>query len=278
MGWRTECSETPPWRAFQPVFSQGATARRCRLAGVGPPGGHQRVREKGTFTFSANLFLPEGVMGILYGIPLSTFTRKVRIALGEKQIPYELRPIEAMGRKSPELLAMNPLGKIPVYVDGDVVVPDSSVIIAYLEKVHPDRPLYPSPAGDYARALFIEEYADTRLRETSAAFFYQRTLRRLYLQKPPEEAALATAAAIRDECFGWLEHMLGGGPFLVGEALSVADVAVAAQIMTLLQGEETIDPARWPKLAAYVAGLQKRPVMAALAEEEAPLLVPAGKP
>lgn len=210
-------------------------------------------------------------MGILYGSPLSTFTRKVRIALEEKGIPYELKPI-GMGRHSPALMAINPLGKVPVYETGGIMVPDSSVIIAFLEKTGAERPLYPEDPAEFARALFLEEYADTRLREASAAFFYQRTVRRLFQKKPPDEQALAVAAPIRDECCEFLESQLGDAPYLVGERFSVADVAVAAQLVTLDQGGEKPDPARWPKLAGYVSGLYARPVIARLIEEESGLL------
>src|SRR5258705_12827916 len=67
--------------------------------------------------------------------------------------------------KTPELLAMHPMGKIPILRDGDVVVPDSSVICAYLERVQPAPALYPQDAAEFAAALFLEEYADTRMSE-----------------------------------------------------------------------------------------------------------------
>src|SRR5262249_18434378 len=69
----------------------------------------------------------------LYGASLSPFVRKVRIILEEKGIPYETEELVPLP-KTPALLAMHPLGKIPILCDGDVVVPDSSVICAYLEK------------------------------------------------------------------------------------------------------------------------------------------------
>src|SRR5262249_47350872 len=55
---------------------------------------------------------------------------------------------------------ISPLGRMPAYRDGDLTLADSSVIIAYLERVHPSPALYPSDARDYARALWFEEYGD----------------------------------------------------------------------------------------------------------------------
>ena len=205
----------------------------------------------------------------LYGINLSTFTRKVRLALLEKGLEhrFEMAP---MG--SPKVKALHPLGKIPVLTDGDVVVPDSSVIIAYLERAYPAVPLYPSAAADLARALWLEEYADTRLREVTLPFFSERVVKPVFQGKPGDDAALAAAAAPRDEAFGYLERELGGRPFAVGEAFTVADLAIGAQLVTYIQGAGPLDPGRWPGLAAWLRKLLDRPHFAAvLAEETAAL-------
>jgi glutathione S-transferase len=57
----------------------------------------------------------------------------------------------------------SPLGKIPCFQDGDYTLPDSSCIIAYLERTNPRPALYPEDPKEYGRALFLEEYADSRL-------------------------------------------------------------------------------------------------------------------
>jgi glutathione S-transferase len=124
----------------------------------------------------------------LYGINLSTFTRKVRLALLEKGIPHKLE-VAPMG--SPKVKALHPLGKIPVIEDHGIAVPDSSVIIAYVERAYPDRPLYPAGAVPLARALWLEEYADTRLREATLPFFSEHVVKPLFQGKartgPPRD-------------------------------------------------------------------------------------------
>ncbi len=207
-------------------------------------------------------------MIVLYGINLSTFTRKVRLALAEKGMEYRIE-VARMG--SLRVRALHPLGKIPVLEDGGVVVPDSSVIIAYLERISPQRPLYPGDAPSLARALWLEEYADTRLREATVPYFSERVVKPLFLRKPADEEALTRAGAIRDECCDYLEREIAGG-FAVGETLTVADIAIGAQFVTYQQGGGAIDAARWPKLARYVGALRQRAVWAAmLAEEDAAL-------
>ncbi len=211
-------------------------------------------------------------MVTLYGINLSTFTRKVRLALLEKGVPHRL---EAAPMGSPKVRALHPLGKIPVIEDQGIAIPDSSVIIAYLERAYPGRPLYPASAPDLARALWLEEYADTRLREATLPYFSERVVKPVFQGKPGDDAALAAAAAPRDEAFDYVEKELPGGGLAVGEALTVADIAIGAQLITYCQGAGAIDAVRWPRLASYLAALQARPHWADVDREEAAALAAA---
>ena len=202
-------------------------------------------------------------MSVLYGIDLSTFTRKVRLALAEKGIGYRL---EAAPMGSAKVRALNPLGRIPVYEADGFAIPDSSVIIAYLERMHPERPLYPADAKLFARALWLEEYADTRLREATVPFFAERVVKPVFMNKPGDVAALAKALPARDEAFDYLESQLNGLEFLVGHALTVADVATGAQLITYQQGGGELDA--WPRLARYLGSLLQRPAWAEILAEE----------
>src|SRR5512147_1253293 len=84
---------------------------------------------------------------ILYSGPMSLFTGKVRIALDEKGIGYELVsvPFSRAGYqpKHPKVLELNPKAQVPVLVDGDVAIYDSTIIFEYLEDTHPLPALYP---------------------------------------------------------------------------------------------------------------------------------------
>ena len=209
-------------------------------------------------------------MVVLYGINLSTFTRKVRLALLEKGVGhrFEMAP---MG--SPKVRALHPLGKIPVIEHAGAVIPDSSVIIAYLERAWPAHPLYPADAVSLARALWLEEYADTRLREATLPFFAENVVKPVFQGKPGDAAALVAAAPARDESFTYLERELPDCGLAVGESLSVADVAIGTQLITYRQGAGDPEKGRWPKLARYLDSLVARPHWSAvLAEEDAALL------
>jgi glutathione S-transferase len=205
----------------------------------------------------------------LYGINLSTFTRKVRLALAEKGLDYRLE-VAPMG--SPRVKALNPLGKIPVLVDGEIVVPDSSVIVAYLERAYPARPLWPAGAAALAEALWLEEFADTSLREATLPWFAENVVKPLFQAVPGDPGALNAAAKLRDRAFGYLEQVLTGPAPTAGEGLTVAHVAIGAQLVTYRQGEGELDPGQWPNLSRWYPALSTRPAWAGiLAEEQAAL-------
>jgi glutathione S-transferase len=204
-------------------------------------------------------------MLVLYGINLSTFTRKVRLALAEKAIDYTVE-VAPMG--SPRVRSLHPLGKIPVLEHDGVVIPDSSVIIAYLERAFPAKPLYPALAVNLARALWLEEYADTRVREATVPFFAERVVKPVFQGKSADEAVLDRAVPARDECFDYLERELPASGFAVGGGLSVADIGLGAQLVTYRQGSGEIPARRWPKLGAYIEALASRPAWAAILAEE----------
>jgi len=113
---------------------------------------------------------------ILHGSNLSPFVRKVRVALAYKGIEYDDVQQIPFGAP-PEYVAKSPLSKIPCWEEGDLVLPDSSVILSYLEHRYPEPPLLPAAPGPRARALWFEEYADTMVATTVAGVFFERVVK-----------------------------------------------------------------------------------------------------
>ena len=207
-------------------------------------------------------------MPTIHGVPPSPFVRKVRAALAEKGIEHDLVPVAPFNQPE-EFYAISPLGKIPVYQDGDFTVPDSSVIIAYLERVHPNPSLYPSDPQEFARALFLEEYADTKLAETMGPVFFQRVVRkRIFKQEPDEDVVKKAIEEGFAPVFDYLEKTLGDREYAAGSAFSVADIAIGTQFQNLRHGDEDVDAARWPKLAEHVQRTLSRPSFKACVEDE----------
>ena len=202
----------------------------------------------------------------LYGAPQSPFVRKVRIVLEEKGLPYEIEG-PAPG--------LHPLGKMPVLRDGEVVVPDSSVICAYLEKKHPSPALYPEDPAELARALFLEEYADTQMSEGMGAIVLERFVKPHILKQPTDTARLEqllAAASTRwigkpssasgrplPSVLDYLESQLPGDRDSVLARFSIADAALGAHLGWLAPAGLELDARRWPRTARYHQALLARP-------------------
>ena len=205
---------------------------------------------------------------VIHGVNASPFVRKVRVALLEKGIDYELIPVVPFGQTD-EFKAISPLGKIPVLQDGDFILPDSSCIISYLEKTHPTPALYPADPKEMARALFYEEYSDSKLTDTLAPVFFQRYVRKNFFQQEADEAIVKEKLAEAEPLFDYLEGEIGDRDVLVGNHFSVADISIGAITVNFESAGEKVDPARWPRLAAYVDRLHARPSFKACIEGEA---------
>jgi glutathione S-transferase len=202
----------------------------------------------------------------LHGVNASPFVRKTRVALAEKGIDYELIPVMPMGQTE-EYLKISPLGKIPCYQEGEFTLPDSSCIIAYLERTQPEPALYPSDPKDFGRALWYEEYADSKLTGVLTTAFFNRVVKKMMNQEPDEEAIAASLEEAKP-VFDYLERELADREVLVGTHFGIADIAVASPFVNFAHAGESLDAARWPRLAAYLERCHARPSFKALIEEE----------
>ncbi|MGA6972440.1 MAG: glutathione S-transferase family protein [Candidatus Binatus sp.] len=209
-------------------------------------------------------------MPTLYGVLGSPFVRKVVVALTEKGIKYDHDQQIIPFATTPEYRKISPLGKVPAYRDGDRTLPDSSVILAYLERTHPEPPLYPSDPYDYARALWYEEYGDGGISPiTGTKIFFPRVIAPRFMNQPPDEAAIQKT--IDEEVpplFDYLEHEIGDKQFLVADRFTVADIGVATHFVNFKLAGCSIDAKRWPMLAAYVERIHNRPSFKAAVEKE----------
>ena len=207
-------------------------------------------------------------MPILHGANLSPFVRKVRFALAEKGVTVDQEQVVPFGL-SDEFKKLSPLGKIPVYQDGDLVLPDSSVILDYLENVHPEPALYPKDPGQRGRALFYEEYADTKVIGSLTTIFFQRFVRKNFFKEEPDEAIVQNV--LENEIPPVLDYLageLGDDDYLVGNTFSVADIAASTGFVNFRIGGAAVDADRWPTIAAWVDRVFARPAIKPLVEAD----------
>ncbi len=187
------------------------------------------------------------------GSYLSPYVRKVLAALHRKGIAYEIDPITPfMG--DDRFSRLSPLRRIPVLLDGDLALADSSVICEYLEDRRPAPALYPCEIASRARARWFEEYADSRMGDVFIwQYWYPLVVNRFVFGVAPDKAAIEKTASVEiPEVLGYLERELPATGFLFGEP-SVADASIAALFRNLELARYRIDSARWPKTAAFVA-------------------------
>lgn len=205
---------------------------------------------------------------ILHGANLSPFVRKVRVALAEKGIAYDAVSVLPFGQTD-EYKKISPLGKIPCYQEGSFTLPDSSAILAYLERKQPNPALYPSDPQQFARALWYEEYADFKLSPVCGVAFFQRFVRVKILKQQADEALIQkTLTEEVPPAFDYLERELADREYLAGGRFSVADIATASFFVTFEHGGEQVDAKRWPKLTEYLARIHGRPSYKAIIEGE----------
>jgi glutathione S-transferase len=208
----------------------------------------------------------------LIGAGLSPFVRKVRVVLAEKGLAHEHEQLTPFG-PNPEYRKLHPLGKIPTLTDGDKVIPDSSAIVVYLEKIAPNPPLISADAYQAARTTWYEEYADSAVVQAVIAFFQQRVLFPVFMKKSGDEAVVAKAAAEAiPPVFAYLDEQIGENEYLVGNRFSVADIATASPFVNYQHGGGTIDRAKYPRLANYVERIHGRPSFKGFIAEEQRML------
>lgn len=209
----------------------------------------------------------------LYSGPLSLFSRKVEIALGEKGLAFERVMVpfsQAAGYKPkhPEVMAANPKGQVPLLVDGDLTLFDSTLILEYLEDAYPTPALLPAEARARARCRLLELTADEVL--------LPQVARLMYRTEPPDplpanQRAKVTASRLAEaelrKLYETLDGKLRDRDYFCGE-FSVADIAM---FMTLLFAERLKGPplAPCPWLADWFARTGKRPAVAQAARKVA---------
>ncbi|MFC3125621.1 glutathione S-transferase family protein [Pseudoroseomonas globiformis] len=173
-------------------------------------------------------------MRILYHLPLSPASRKVRLVLSEKRIPYEMR-LERVWDRRAEFLDLNPAGTVPVLAEENgLVLADSYAICEYLDEAYPEVQLLGRTLGERAEIRRLTAWFDGKFgREVTDNLLYEKQMKRLLGRGNPDAGALRAGYANMKphlEYLGWLAETRG---WLAGSTLSLADLAAAAHVSAL---------------------------------------------
>ncbi|MEO6225478.1 MAG: glutathione S-transferase family protein [Sphingomicrobium sp.] len=200
----------------------------------------------------------------IIGSFVSPYVRKVLACLNLKGVPYRVDPITPFYGNE-EFERLSPLRRIPILIDGDFSISDSSVICAYLDDAYGGHPLFPASPKQRAQARWFEEFADTRLGDILIwGFFYQKLVHPLVWDEPGDQARIAQSLD-RDipEALDYLEPRLPADGFLFDD-IGAADITVATFFRNGSYAGFEIDPDRWPRSAAFVARTLAHPAIASL--------------
>lgn len=201
-------------------------------------------------------------MMIVYGSLVSPFVRKLLGYLGEKDILFELKGV-GIGDPDPGFRAASPLGKMPAMEDDGFTLADSSAIIHYLEARHPDPALIPADPQERGRVVWWDEFGDTVLTACSGKLFFNRIVAPKFLGREGDLAAAAQAEAEElPKLLAYLESAIPASGYLVGDRLTLADLAVASPLVNLRHCGSPVDAATYPRIAAWSEAILARDSLA----------------
>ena len=192
----------------------------------------------------------------LFSGPLSMFGAKVQIAAHEKSIDFELIMVpftmkEGYAPKHPEVLRINPKRQVPVLIDGDLELFDSTQIFEYLEDIKPEPALWPATSA--ARAW------SRRLEHESDEVYFPHIIKLMQLWKTPDDPAAQLARAGAAACYRTMEGVLGDREFLGGD-YSFADIAFyMAQLFGARMGADMTGET--PRLLQWRRRMTARPAV-----------------
>jgi glutathione S-transferase len=209
-------------------------------------------------------------MRILHHLPLSPFCRKVRVALGEKRLEFEMK-VEKTWERTPAFLALNPAGTVPVLVDEDgTLVCHSQAICEHLEREYPAVPLIGETPAERAEVRRLVAWFDEKFaREVTDNLYREKLIKRFLTAAEPNSSAIrAGYQNIRYhlDYIGWLAERR---KFLAGERYSLADIAAAAHISTL----DYMGDVPWelyPRAHEWYARIKSRPAFRPLLADHLP--------
>jgi glutathione S-transferase len=200
----------------------------------------------------------------IIGSFVSPYVRKVLACINLKRLSYEVDPITPFFGND-EFERLSPLRRIPVLIDGELSVSDSTVICEHLDEAYPGHALLPRDPKDRARARWLEEFADTRLGDIFIwGLFYQKIVHPLVWGEPGDQARIdRTLNEDAPAALDYLEGQLPPDGYLFVD-IGLADIAIASFFRNAAYAGFEPDEARWPRTAGFVARTLAHPCIADL--------------
>jgi glutathione S-transferase len=186
----------------------------------------------------------------IYGVSIAVHVRKPVVTAIAKGIDYKLEPVLPIN-PPPDWAALSPTGQAPAMQDGDFTLSESSAICLYLERKQKEPSILPMADKAYARALFFDGYAGWMARSLIQGLVFQKVINPAMLKGTTDQSVVDhLLSEVQPKIFAYLESQVDG-KFLVGSALSLADIAVVSNLINYLYLGLSIDAVKYPKLKRY---------------------------
>lgn len=215
----------------------------------------------------------------IHGVPLSVHTRKAIVTALLKKIDYRFEVVIPVvpGNPPPNWRNLSPTGLIPAMQDGDFTLADSTAICLYLEKKQPAPPILPTDARGLGRALWFDAYAGGTIFRHVVHPLFAQTIVAPKIQNVPSDTAVIDHVLdeVQPAIFAYLESQIDGR-FLVGETMTLADIAIASNFIVYQYIGYKLDTGRYPKLAAYLHGIVKTEAFRKALDDEKPFVASMG--
>lgn len=169
-------------------------------------------------------------MRTLYHYPLSSSSRRVRVALAEKGLEFE-PVVEQPWRRREDFLALNPSGDVPVLVEDDGFVACGAAIADYLEEAYPKPPLYPAAPKPRAEIRRLVEWFEIKFeREVTENLVGEKVMKRVSGLGQPSGLAIRAGLANIHYHLDYIAFLAERRTWLGGESFSHADIAAGVQL------------------------------------------------
>jgi len=199
---------------------------------------------------------------ILYGPAYSTYTRTARLTLEEKGVAYRLVEVDFLrgANRTPEHLSRHPFGKVPVLEHGDLRLYETGAITDYIDRAFPGAPLQPKDASARARMLQVIGVVVSYIYAPMVGQILFERLIKPVLGQPADQSAVDIGMRRLRKGLGVLEQLVEGSPFLIGGAVTLADLYLAPMWAYFLQTPEgeAVAPTL-PRLANWWRAVGVRP-------------------
>ena len=204
----------------------------------------------------------------IFGVPISVHVRKTLVTANLKGIEHKVEPVIPFNPPA-NWSELSPTGLIPAMQEDGFTLAESTAICLYMERKEPTPTILPSDVKELGRVLFFDGYAGYVFRTLIHGLFFQRIISPKILNKGTDQSVIdGILATAQPKIFEYLEGQMSGS-FLVGNSLTLADIAIASNLINYQYLGFVIGKDKYPKLARYAAGIITRdPLKQALANEK----------